>query len=627
MGKRKPLYILLSTLLMIFVLPIAVSIFIKNNYPEIAAVSFSVHTFMETFAAFIALMVSLYYLYIRPEMVGTKYKPRNAYLGSGFMIVFIFSVIHACIEPGNNFVLSLVLLNLLSSIVFAHIVTRGKYNKYTTFSVMSGIFILLGILILSVNKINIKVIDSNGFTNISKILNFITGTIYILPIVYFMIQYKKEPSKESFVLASFFTFNSSAAFLFSYSQLWNYEWWLWHVLRFAAFAILFFHICYIFIEGIKSVHKNSIRLKEVSYELETIIDSFPGLIFYKDTKNSFIRVNKHMADVSKMTKKEMAGRSCFELYSKEIAQSYWDDDLEVIKSKKARINIEERFEANGVTSWVLTSKIPFYSIDREIIGVIGISTDITRRKEAEQMIKNYMHELRISNKELDDFAYIASHDLKEPLRTIAAYSKFLLEDYSENLDDEGKRMLNVLVNATDRMRLLIEALLRYSRLGREKLRKEITDIKGLIEEIKEDIEIEIKEHNVEIIIETEIPEIETDRTLIKEVFLNLINNGIKYNESEKKTISVGYRYIKENDVNAFYVKDNGIGIEKKHEDKVFSIFKRLHARDKYGGGIGAGLTIARKIIIAHEGDIWFDSEPDEYTIFYFTVGGNEDVKK
>jgi signal transduction histidine kinase len=241
-----------------------------------------------------------------------------------------------------------------------------------------------------------------------------------------------------------------------------------------------------------------------------------------------------------------------------------------------------------------------------------------RRAESELAVKN--EELESSNRELDDFAYIASHDLKEPLRGIHNYSSFLLEDYGDKIDAEGKYRLETLIRLTQRMERLIDSLLEYSRVGRVDLAMAPVDLNETLADVLDSLQIVLHENNVEIRIPRPLPTVVCDRVRVAEIYRNLITNAMKYNNNTKKWIEIGADTS--NRVPVFYVRDNGIGIPLKHQAAIFRIFRRLHARDKFGGGSGAGLTIVRKIVERHSGRIWLDSTVGEGTTFYFTLQGD-----
>jgi light-regulated signal transduction histidine kinase (bacteriophytochrome) len=233
-------------------------------------------------------------------------------------------------------------------------------------------------------------------------------------------------------------------------------------------------------------------------------------------------------------------------------------------------------------------------------------------------------ELERSNIELDAFAYIASHDLKEPLRGLHNYAHFLIEDYGEQLDADGQAKLETMIRLTQRMETLIDTLLHYSRVGRVDLSFQEADLNELLSDIVDRLAVSLEQQRVALRIPRPLPTIMCDQIRLGEVFYNLILNAIKYNDKPEKSIEIGYREPEQHGQRwpyTFYVRDNGIGIQEKHFETIFRIFKRLHARDQYGGGTGAGLTIAKKIVERHGGRIWLESTAGVGTTFFFTIEG------
>lgn len=233
-------------------------------------------------------------------------------------------------------------------------------------------------------------------------------------------------------------------------------------------------------------------------------------------------------------------------------------------------------------------------------------------------------ELARSNVELDSFAYVASHDLKEPLRGLHNYAHLLIEDYADSLDDEGRERLNTLVRLTQRMEALIDSLLHFSRVGRAELTWSEVDLSAELSDVLALLGPRLRERGVTLRIPRPLPVVRADQARVREVFSNLISNAIKYNDSPAPWISIGYELAAPEPGGAtgppiFYVCDNGIGIPEQHHEAIFRIFKRLHARDQYGGGVGAGLTIAKKIVERHGGTIWVESRPGQGACFRFTL--------
>ena len=249
-------------------------------------------------------------------------------------------------------------------------------------------------------------------------------------------------------------------------------------------------------------------------------------------------------------------------------------------------------------------------------SITNLNKEIAERKKAEEKQRILMEDLETINKELDDFTYIVSHDLKEPLRSIDAFSKFIEEDYKDNFDEEGRNyFMRIRANA-GRMQNLIEDLLEISRIERRENFLENVQPEELIDEVRFRLEYAIEQKNAEIIVRDRLPRIFCDRVRLTEVFLNLISNAIKFNDKPEPRIEIGSN--QRGIFYEFYVKDNGLGIEKRYFDKIFEIFQRLEKREEYEG-TGAGLTIVKKIVQMHCGKIWVESKIGKGTTFYFTI--------
>jgi signal transduction histidine kinase len=255
-----------------------------------------------------------------------------------------------------------------------------------------------------------------------------------------------------------------------------------------------------------------------------------------------------------------------------------------------------------------------------------LELELVERRRAERQLAERNVELDQSNRELDDFAYIASHDLKEPLRGIHNFSVFLLEDYGDKLDPDGRAKLETLPRLTRRMEALIDSLLQFSRVGRVDLAIDRVDLGEIVASVLESLSVSLAEQEVEVRLPRPLPTVRCDRARVGEIFRNLVANAVKYNDKAAKWVEIGYQdgggpggAPAGRRPQVFYVRDNGIGIPRKHFGAIFRIFKRLHGRDQFGGGTGAGLTIVKKIVERHNGRVWIESTPGEGTTFYFTL--------
>ncbi len=233
-------------------------------------------------------------------------------------------------------------------------------------------------------------------------------------------------------------------------------------------------------------------------------------------------------------------------------------------------------------------------------------------------------ELERSNMELDAFAYIASHDLKEPLRGIHNYSNFLMEDYAAVLSEDGIAKLQTVVRLTQRMDDLISSLMFYSQLGRTELSRQAVNLNVLVQQSIDTLKISQPQRPIEFRRPQVLPTVCCDRSQVSELFINLIGNAIKYNDKTEKWVEIGFvdsKTVKDGSQisHTFYIRDNSIGIPAEYLEQIFEIFKRLHPAEQYGGGTGAGLTIVRKIVERHDGKIWVESTVGEGSTFYFTL--------
>jgi PAS domain S-box-containing protein len=359
--------------------------------------------------------------------------------------------------------------------------------------------------------------------------------------------------------------------------------------------------------------EDSLKASENKYRV--LVENLPQRVFFKGKDSVYVSCNENYARDLKINPDEITGKTDYDFYPQGLAEKYRADDKRIMESGK-REEIEEKYIRDGQEFIVFTVKTPVRDQNGNIAGIFGIFWDITERKKIEEQIRNYSIELEKSNKELDDFTYIISHDLKEPLRSIDAFSGFVLDDYKDKLDAEGKNYLErIRVNAI-KMQELIEDLLDITRIERKRNPFEEIETGELVKEVKLRLEYAIKEKNVELIVSDSLPRIFCDRVRLTEVFANLVSNAIKFNDKPKPVIEIGCS--EKDGFYEFYVKDNGPGIEEQYFEKIFEIFQRLGHREETEG-TGAGLTIARKIVQMHKGKVWVESKVGEGATFYFTI--------
>lgn len=233
-------------------------------------------------------------------------------------------------------------------------------------------------------------------------------------------------------------------------------------------------------------------------------------------------------------------------------------------------------------------------------------------RETSLQLENSNKELQRSNRELEDFAYIASHDLQEPLRKIQSFGNLLNEEYGNTLDKEGKMYLDRMLNASNRMRTLINDLLSYSRVATKTLPFKKVNLSIIIQEVITDLETKINETKATIRVD-KLPTIEADPMQIRQLFQNLLSNSLKFSRPEElPVITISSKSGKKHV--SIHVQDNGIGIDPKYTYKIFTIFERLHGKNEYEG-TGIGLAVVKKIIDRHNGSIHVESQPNKGTTF------------
>lgn len=249
--------------------------------------------------------------------------------------------------------------------------------------------------------------------------------------------------------------------------------------------------------------------------------------------------------------------------------------------------------------------------------VLAILRDVTELRKLTKSLEVNIEELRRSNSELEQFAYVASHDLQEPLRMVSGYTQLLLKRYSDKLGDEGREYIDFAADGAKRMQSLINDLLAYSRVNSHRKQTPDLDLNQVIRQVLFNLSVAIDESHATITIE-KLPVVSADSVQMTQLFQNLISNSLKFHRPETRP-EIFVTATGNNETGwTFAVKDNGIGIRKDSVEKVFAIFQRLHSRDTYPG-TGIGLAICKKIVEKHHGKIWLESEPDHGTTFFFTL--------
>lgn len=227
--------------------------------------------------------------------------------------------------------------------------------------------------------------------------------------------------------------------------------------------------------------------------------------------------------------------------------------------------------------------------------------------------------LEVVNKELEAFSYSVSHDLRAPLRAISGFSRALSEDCADSLSEEGKRYLELIQENTKRMASLIDGLLAFSRLGRQRMSTLEIDMEDMFDEVFDDLMTQEPDRDIDFI-RSPLPPIQGDPLMIRQVLVNLLSNALKFTRGRKRAV-VEVGYLSDVEGGTYYVKDNGAGFDMRYADRLFGVFERLHPTEEFEGN-GVGLALVERIIARHGGKVWATSVQGEGSTFFFTISGS-----
>jgi len=262
---------------------------------------------------------------------------------------------------------------------------------------------------------------------------------------------------------------------------------------------------------------------------------------------------------------------------------------------------------------VMETVVPIYY--RRKRATLGSLIDITERKQMEERLQQITAEMQRSNTELEQFAYVISHDLQEPLRMISSYTQLLAKRYGKKLDDDADEFIGYAVDGAKRMQTLLHGLLEYSRVGTRGKPFSAVNCEHVVKQAMTNLKIAIEECNASVNYDT-LPTVMGDEGQLVRLFQNLIGNAIKFRREEAPQVHISAQ--RRNNIITFTVKDNGLGIDPQHSQSIFEIFRRLHTTEEYPG-TGMGLAICKKIVERHGGHISVQSQPGQGSTFYFSI--------
>lgn len=389
-------------------------------------------------------------------------------------------------------------------------------------------------------------------------------------------------------------------------------------------------------------------LKELA-DIKFALDQ-SSIVAITDAKGRITEVNDRFCDIAGYSQSELIGKTHRLINSGHHSPDFFKAMWQAISSGKVwQGEIKNRAKKGGYY-WVDTTIVPILDHSDKPVQFVAIRNDITDRKQAKDALRQLNEgletqvkertqevelrakELERSNAELQQFAYIASHDLQEPLRTISSFTELLVQDYGDRLDGEAEEYVEFIVDGALRMQQLIKDLLAYSRVDSKGKAFAPTDCEKVISRVTDNLQFAIAQSEATVTHEP-LPKIFADESQVQQLFQNLISNALKFRGEKPPQVHIsavpqapdvaGEEAIQapSDDNPAFWkfcVSDNGIGIEPDYREQIFEIFQRLHSRRIYAG-TGIGLAICRKIIQRHNGHIWVEDSPQKGAAFYFTL--------
>jgi len=608
------------------------------------------HAVMETLGCMLALGIAGFLL-MRQGEKGNEYK---LWLACSMLSMAILDAFHASVAPSREFICLHSTAQFIGGFIIAltwlperFAQTRNAKQLPKAFAAAAGLF---GVISLSFPEILPTMMSNRGFTFVPQMLNLTGGVLFFAGLAYFAYRFSRDQDTTHLLFAAYCLMFAVSGVTFGRSGLWGAGWWMSHLIRLGAYVIAFSYVSintaaeYLRLtqeETLDKVNKCFLSFgpnpdRNINKIVETAGVVFKGTCALYNKEEGPLLCAKGGWNIPEDLKREdnKEGHICYDVISKNKDEPivingfdetpYAKTDPNVTKYKlKTYVGCAVKVHNKSIGSLcvVFQKKRTFNSNELKIFYILAEALGVEEeRKKAEEVLEKLntdlestVSELKRTNKELQEFAYITAHDLKTPLRGIGTLTEWLSTDYADKFDEQGQKQVKLLTERAKRADKLVDSILQYSSAGHFREEQEQVDLNTMLPEIIHEIE---PPENIEITVEKKLPVLTCGKTSIGKVFHNLLNNAVKYMDKEKGQIKVGC--IEEEGYWEFSIADNGPGIDEKYFKKIFKIFQTLSPPDETES-TGIGLSIAQKIVKMNAGRIWVESEVGKGSTFFFTL--------
>lgn len=575
----------------------------------------ALHSTIEAFGSLIAILMSMFLL------IRTDKKSYSYFMAFGLLSMGTLDGFHAVCNPGKSFIFLHSMAGLVGGFLFslAWVPSFNLNKKQLKFIFFSTFLVSITFSFVMITY-TILIPDMTTNENFSKLainINTLSGIFFAISSIFFIHNFFKENKfsiDENFIFSCLTILFAIAGFTFSNGKLWDDDWWTWHLFRLSAYSLALCSIIYQFRTTIDTLAKTKESAIIHSKYLKNILESVSSPLYVIDTKTHKIKIANSAAKQLGLKKDGICYKATHERDTPCDGHDH-PCPINIVKETKQSYTCEHiHKDADGKLQYIQINTYPILDSNNNVKEIIENTFNITQRKMDELKIIKQKIELERSNKELEQFAYVASHDLQEPLRMVSSYTQLIEKRYQDKLDQDANEFIHFAVDGAKRMQILISDLLQLSRVGTHGKPFENFDLNEAIEAAMKNLENLLLEKNA-VIEKDNFPIICGDKHQFIQLFQNLIGNAIKFCD---KTPNINLSYEETTNKHIFYVQDNGIGIESEYKEKIFIIFQRLHTKDKYPG-TGIGLSICKKIVERHGGRITFESKINEGTTFIISL--------